>query len=513
MVSLWSTFVNIHYKKHLLISIILRIVLVVYGIHHDQISKLKYTDIDYKVFTDASRHYLEGNSPYNRHTYRYSPLVAILLIPNVTLHHSFGKILFCSIDIIVALLIRLIVKNTIKEYECYKQKDSKKSKLQDISKLKNANGKNRKKLRQSNKQHLNVTKAELESKNYIDLMSDTAMMVWLYNPMTIAIGTRGNCDTLAGFLVLLTLYFLQCKRYIFLTGIIHGISIHFRLYPIIYSLTYFMFLSKYSFYTTEDRRKNLQKPLAIDETPNLKKLKNIENTIVQTSSMGGHKLVPQNVKTEKRTIFKKEYLVYLVPNLDQLKLISGCLLSLSFLTWYFYSLFGYTFLYETYLYHVLRKDPRHNFSLYFYLQYLTAWVKNIGYWQKALMILPQLVLILVFSVRYGLNRFSLNFSILTQTIVMVIYNGVLTSQYFVWVMAVLPLCLWQIKLSKLMGAVLLLIWYIAQGVWLLPAYLLEFQGQNTFLYIWIQSVSFFCANIAILGRLIMYFMPIHDKGE
>ncbi|XP_056644064.1 GPI mannosyltransferase 1 [Diorhabda sublineata] len=506
MTTLWENFVNIDYKKHLVISVFIRILLVSYSIHHDEFSKVKYTDIDYKVFTDAARHYLDGNSPYERHTYRYSPLVAILLSPNITLHNSFGKLLFCCTDILVALLIRSIVKNTVTEYDSYKQKKSKKSILEE-NKFKKSNTKTRKKLRQSNKQYLNVTSAELKSKNSIDLKCDIAMLAWLYNPMTIAIGTRGNCDSLAGFLVLLTLYFLQCKQYAFLAGIVHGISIHFRLYPIIYSLTYFMYLSKFSFYTSEDRRRPKASQFAIDNSSNLKMLKNIENTVAK------NKLSLNSIRKERKTIFRKEYLFYLIPNLDQFKLITGCLLSLSFLTLYFYYLFGYTFLKETYLYHFIRKDPKHNFSLYFYLQYLTAWVKNIGLWQKALMLLPQLVLISVFSIRYGLNRFTLNFSILLQTIVMVIYNSVLTSQYFVWIMAVLPLCLWQIRMTKLMGFALLCVWYIAQGVWLLPAYLLEFQGQNTFLYIWLQSVSFFCANIAILGRLIMYFMPLNEKGN
>ncbi|RZC40764.1 GPI mannosyltransferase 1 [Asbolus verrucosus] len=470
-------------KKDNVMSLVIRLVLVAYGIYHDQISSVAYTDVDYKVFTDAARHIINRKSPYERHTYRYSPLVAIFLIPNVLLHHSFGKILFSIVDLIDAILIKNIVQNTLKEYQLYKGEPDKSQNCPSIT------GRTRKKSK--------PCKGKKPDKKVVDsteVPSNVSMLVWLYNPLTIAIGTRGNCDSIAVFFVLATLYVLQCKKWCFIAGLIHGISIHFRLYPIIYSLTFYMYLSKHSFYSTEDRRK------------------------ARLNSGGGTKeitappeirVVPR--KTEKKTIFRKKYLLYLVPNFSQIRLVQGCILSLFSLVGVFYMMYGHEFVHETYLYHFTRRDSRHNFSLYFYLQYLTAWIKNVGIWQKVLVILPQIVLLVVFSFRYGLNRFSLNFSVLTQTIVMVTYNTVLTSQYFVWIMAVLPLCLWQIKISANNGLFLVTVWFAAQGAWLLPAYFLEFHGQNTFLFIWIQSVSFFCANIAILGRLIMYFMPVKEK--
>lgn len=513
MSSWWQTFINIDYKKHLIFALVIRFILIAYGIHHDQLSEVKYTDIDYKVFTDASRHLINGNSPYDRHTYRYSPLVAIFLIPNLLIHHSFGKILFSTIDICAAILIRTLVKYMLTDYKKYEEKPIK---IKEKIELKKIDDKNRKKFKNRNKsgKNWNNFKSKKENKNLLEVTADIAMISWLYNPLTIAVGTRGNCDSIAGTLVLLTLYYLQNKKKYFTAGVIHGLSIHFRLYPVIYSLTFFMYLSRFSFYSTEDRRKRKAGQKSIENNVKNKQIKNAENNLIQKSQFAQNNVVPYTDHTnERKTIFKKEYLFYLIPNFNQLKLISGCLLSLSCLTFVFYNLFGFKFLYEAYIFHFIRKDTRHNFSMYFYLLYLTAWVKNIGIWQKVLIVLPQTVLIVVFSVRYGLNKFSLNFSILVQTIVMVIYNSVLTSQYFVWIMTILPLCLWQIKMPIKKAIILLSIWFIAQAVWLLPAYLLEFQGENTFLFIWTQGVSFFCANIAILGRLIMYFQPsIKDKN-
>lgn len=497
MCTLWETFININYKNHLIFALLLRLTLIAYGVHHDNIHEVKYTDIDYKVFTDASRHLLNGDSPYNRHTYRYSPLIAIFLIPNLLVHQCFGKLLFSLIDIVAAVLIRTLVKNMLVEYEKFTDKSSKiKEKLQ-IKKLESKNKKRK-------SQNKNIAEWNKECKNPLEETANIAMISWAYNPFTIAISTRGNCDSIAGTLVLLTLYYLQCERKYFTAGVVHGISIHFRLYPIIYSLAFFMYLSQFSFYSTDDRRKRKEIERSIE---------NNSNKPIIHGQFFDYPVVSFPSIKERKTIFKKEYLLYLIPNLNQLKLISGCFFSLFCLTLVFYNFFGYKFLHEAYVYHFTRKDTRHNFSLYFYLLYLTAWVKNIGIWQKVLIVLPQTVLIAVFSIRYGLNKFSLSFSILVQTIVMVIYNSVLTSQYFVWIMTILPLCLWQIKIPLKKAFILMIIWLVAQAVWLLPAYLLEFQGENTFLFIWTQGVSFFCANIAILGRLIMYFQPsLKDKN-
>lgn len=488
-----------NYKVHLAFGFTIRIVFLLYGVWHDSVSSVPYTDVDYKVFTDAARHITLGNSPYDRHTYRYTPLIAAFMLPNIWLHPAFGKVLFCCVDIAVAMLIRILVRHACMEYVIREGGDGL------VGEDGAAEAVGRKRRNKTGHRKLSVQGNKLDNVLPINDLSLQAMLVWLYCPLTIAIATRGNADSIAALLILASLHQLQVRHSYFFAGLLHGISVHTRLYPIAYSLAMFMSLSAFSWYGSGR------------ESSGGKLSREDREVILNSSDVrkdgNKNKSIQLDPSKPKQTVFQYKYLLYLWPNQKQLKLIVGCFMSLTLLTSICYYLYGYKFLYETYLFHLTRKDTRHNFSLYFYLQYLTAGVKNIGVWQSILTLLPQIVLLIVFSIRYGLNRFSLSFSLLAQTIVMIAYNTVLTSQYFVWILAVLPLCLWQINIRVGAGVFMIGAWFVAQGAWLLPAYYLEFQGKNTFWYIWVQSVSFFCVNIWVLGRLMLNFSPPLLKGK
>jgi GPI mannosyltransferase 1 subunit M len=59
---------------------------------------------------------LEGGTPYDRHTYRYTPLLAYLMTGNILLFDSFGKVLFSAFDVIAVLLMSKLISLTSKDF-------------------------------------------------------------------------------------------------------------------------------------------------------------------------------------------------------------------------------------------------------------------------------------------------------------------------------------------------------------------------------------------------------------
>lgn len=94
------------YINIVLISIVLRTGLILFGDHFEDQQHLGLTDIDYKIYTEAGEIVQNGGSPYDRHTYRYSPIVAYLMIVNQYFGFTAGKFVLVVFDVIALLLIK-----------------------------------------------------------------------------------------------------------------------------------------------------------------------------------------------------------------------------------------------------------------------------------------------------------------------------------------------------------------------------------------------------------------------
>ncbi|XP_067627633.1 GPI mannosyltransferase 1 [Eurosta solidaginis] len=440
--------IDVSFSTHLLISIAIRLFLITYGHWHDTHSELPYTDVDYKVVTDGARHVLHGESPFKRHTYRYSPILAYLQIANLLIHPAFGKVIYAAFDIFVAILIYLLVRLQL-QVQCRKAVHAL---LCKFGKIRTA-------------QHY----SETDARNHPEIIARASACFWLYNPLTAIISTRGNGDSFSSFFVILAVYLLlksedasTCTAtsmqrggnwLVFGAGLAHGFAIHLRLYPLLFSLAYYLCLSKSLIRCSRDLLRQL-----------------------------------------------------LFPSSRQLLLVMGTCVALFALTGFFYSLYGWQYLYEAYLYHFVRRDVRHNFSLYFLVQYLRGYSTDVSLAEKLLILAPQLFLLLYLSFSFGQFRQTLPFCVFALAFVMVTYNSVVTSQYFVWYLALLPLCLNNLQSISLVRAICYFgVWLLAQALWLLPAYLLEFKTWNTFYWIGAQSVLFFLVNSYLLIRLIEHY--------
>ena len=187
-------------------AILLRAILLVYGLIQDKYSPLPYTDIDYFVFTDAARYVSQGLSPYERETYRYTPLLAWILLPTTwlgTAWFSFGKILFALADIIAGWLIVLVLRSP-------------------------AGG-------------------GMKTERALKFAS-----LWLLNPMVATISTRGSSEGLLGVMVVALLWAVLSKR-IMLAGVLLGLAVHFKIYPFIYGVSILWYLEPQGISNTKIR--------------------------------------------------------------------------------------------------------------------------------------------------------------------------------------------------------------------------------------------------------------------
>ncbi|KAG5993138.1 GPI mannosyltransferase 1 [Claviceps pusilla] len=164
-----------------LIALLLRLVLLLYGSWQDAHSAVKYTDIDYLVFTDASRFVASSRSPYARDTYRYTPLLAWLLLPTA-LFFPAGKVVFALSDILAGwLMLRLLRRRGMQPER-----------------------------------------------------AGRFASLWLWNPMVATISTRGSAEGLLGVLTMALIWAMESSRFVLAGGVL-GLAVHFKIYPFIWA--------------------------------------------------------------------------------------------------------------------------------------------------------------------------------------------------------------------------------------------------------------------------------------
>eukprot|EP01059_Diplonema_ambulator_P005712 TRINITY_DN15500_c0_g1_i1.p1 TRINITY_DN15500_c0_g1~~TRINITY_DN15500_c0_g1_i1.p1 ORF type:complete len:392 (+),score=55.63 TRINITY_DN15500_c0_g1_i1:40-1176(+) len=162
------------FNQWLLIALAVRLLMVGYAIWHDEAMPVKYTDIDYEVFTDAAKLVVAGESPYGRQTYRYPPVLAWMLTGNVLWVKVFGKVVFGVVDVLVGwCLVKAGSAQAAVKY------------------------------------------------------------LWLFNPVVVNVSTRGNADSLV--LLPLTAALSALLSHSFaLSGALLALAVHLRLFPVIY---------------------------------------------------------------------------------------------------------------------------------------------------------------------------------------------------------------------------------------------------------------------------------------
>ena len=291
------------------------------------------------------------------------------------------------------------------------------------------------------------------------LNSKLFLSLWLFNPVTIAISTRGSFEPIITVLVLTSVFLLTNNHYI-LAGLMYGLTIHIKLYPIIYAISFYGYIIQKEPYMT----------------------------------------------TQGKLYY---WLKTLSPRFTHIKYFSAALVSLVTSTYLSYAYYGQQYIESSFLYHLKRKDLQHNFSIYFYLfRILPSHQDSLN----TLALLTQLGGILLISLLYlsldsnrQIKLRQLSFSLFATTFLFVSLNKVCTSQYFNWYLIFVPFILDSLKMKTNRAYSIVLAWLLSQANWLFFAYLYEYQGYDVLDQVGNSSILFLLSNLWILSTLCQNF--------
>lgn len=390
------------------LALVTRILFILFGEWQDRSLSIPYTDVDYQVISDAAQLVVEGSSPFDRATFRYSPLLACLLVPNVLLHRCWGKLLFSAADLVVG--------------KC----------LQSI-----------------------LTRNGLPRGRSLQYAS-----LWLLNPLSINVSTRGSFDALTSALVLGTTSALL-QDSLGWAAVAFGLVVHLRVYPIIYAPAFALYLAR-------------------------------------SSLPAGHggaypKGVVKGSATWTNLFSRRPLLFALLSATTFLACTAAC-------AW----AYGLDFVRHALLYHLTRTDNRHNYSLYWYWIYLDfgaphRWLLGLAAF------IPQAMMLMVSA---ALLHGDLALCVFVQTALFVMFNKVFTGQYFTWFLCLVPLLAPRLALGTKRTFVLLGSWVCTLLWWLFAAWNVEMQGRNMYLALWVGSVSMFVTNVVVLNACLHAYSQV-----
>lgn len=600
-------------KQVLLLGLVARLSLLGWGCWQDsQRGLINYTDVDYWVIKDASDNIMNSKNPFDRSTYRYTPFLALIILPfyksilavsnnnsNTTINIAiaiidkiWAKLIFITFDLLAGYLICKILLHS------------------------NSN---------------RTTAATITSRR----ASFLSAVFWILNPFVMTISTRGNAESILVSLILSSLLFtMQGKTA--LAGLVWGLSIHWKIVPLVLGpgiLSYLwhnyahitaattttvnstipttpqaLRLQQYSpkspsSWLSSSRQSSVQGTPTRTPTKNIRSLQltpvplnstaaaysNSDEIINDDFDVISPSLSPAKEYTDAAAANSSEPLLQ-QPQEHKAKEVGKAMtkafgrahtqrkedrqellkrvgnifffcafafVGLAVPSYISYRWFGgRSYLEEAWLYHIGRLDHRHNFSPYWFMIYSELGLNGFNCGsinggggsdhtssssssssteiqtivQRGLQFIPQTLLILRLGFKAG--HLSLETVSFLQLFLFVSLNRVITSQYFCWYLALLPMVFnglqrgslneallgsnlsgrlphllktWSSKRISIITPVFLLAGWVAfQSLWLSEAYRLEFVGDDPSSYrkIFYWGLGMLAFNVLIASTVL-----------
>jgi GPI mannosyltransferase 1 subunit M len=412
---------------------------------------VRYTDVDYDVFTDGARAVAGGGSPYDRATYRYPPALAWALVPGVRAGlPEWGKALFCAADLASGWLAYSLLR---------------------------AGG-------SSPRSAAGFTAA------------------FLLHPYAINVSTRGNGDGLVTLPLLGCLWLLgaavraagrggRCADAAALAaaGACYGAAVHLKLYPAVYALPLGVWA------LTHGVQPQPPPPWALRSLTRLRWGRAVIFAAGAAVTFGGlgaasyaayghdylrHAVLYHGGRTDPRHNFAPAFL-------PQYYALGAAAAAAAAATAPDVGAGG-----------VSAAAPT-----------AAAWLAGGLTSPRGLALaafVPQLGLCAFLGARFAAAG-DLPFALLAQTAAFVALNRVATVQYLHWVLALVPLALPRCAASLPRATAVHAAWLLVQLAWNAPAGHLELRSQSVHAAVWAGSLAFLAANAGVLAAAVAAQVP------